>query len=189
VAINSPRAGQLPYDPAPIDWYDEAEHRRKLSEAINRIDATLRNGPPRAMVKLTANESITINTPTYVPWDDVTYDLIGPNVNNVWWNASNSTRLTVPAKQGIRRIKICINIMWAANNTGDRAMNVDKNGSSFPGSPYIRIPGIGGAQMNMCSGPLEVEDDDYFELNVFQSGANPLNLVGNNYTWMTIEAV
>ncbi len=35
MALVSPRAGQGARQRAPIDWYDEQEHRRKLAEALN----------------------------------------------------------------------------------------------------------------------------------------------------------
>jgi len=57
MAIVSPRALTGGYDPVPVDWNDEAEHRRMLANAINE----LRNGKvnSRGEVTLTANQATT----------------------------------------------------------------------------------------------------------------------------------
>lgn len=187
MAIISPRAGQLSTDPAPVDWHDPTEHRRKLAEDINRIDALLRAGPPRAMVNLSANESINDNSATKVPWDASVYDLIGDNID-VWWSAGSPTRLTVPAKNGIRRVRVGANTDWATAG-GQRSIIIHKNGSSFVGNPQHRHVATGGAEINLHSRILEVVDGDYFELQVYQNSGAPLLLQANNQTWFAIEAV
>lgn len=37
MALASPRSSARAFAPAPIDWHDEGEHRRKLAENINDI--------------------------------------------------------------------------------------------------------------------------------------------------------
>ena len=60
MVISSPRANSKATDPVPIDWFEggEAEHRRKMAEAINNI---LRGKiiQPIGSVTLTASQTTT----------------------------------------------------------------------------------------------------------------------------------
>ena len=60
MAIVSPRATAKVADPVPIDWYDEAEHRRKLAEALN----VLKQGKISSVgeITLTASQATTTLT-------------------------------------------------------------------------------------------------------------------------------
>lgn len=62
--VTSPRASFRGRDPAPVDWYDDIEHRRKHSDSIN----SLRVGKIDSVstVTLTANQTTTTLTDIYI---------------------------------------------------------------------------------------------------------------------------
>ena len=60
MTISSPRASAFAFPTAPLEWADEAEHRRKLAEAINRLYDGKINA--RGTVTLTASQATTTLT-------------------------------------------------------------------------------------------------------------------------------
>ena len=56
--VTSPRASARAFPPAPIDWPDDGEHRRKIAETVNRaMQGKLNN---TGAVTLTANQTTTV---------------------------------------------------------------------------------------------------------------------------------
>ncbi len=134
-----------------------------------------------AMTKMNSNISLANNTILVVPWEGTLYNTSG------FWDPTSPTRLTVP--YGVRKVRIAANVLWQSNNTGTRLLRIKKNGLYTAGLPYEIKNSSSTSGHNATSGVIEVEEGDYFELEVNQlSGAN-LDFRADPYTWMSIEVV
>lgn len=134
-----------------------------------------------AMTKMNSNISLANNTVLAIPWEGTLYNTSG------FWDPTSPTRLTVP--YGVRKVKLAANVLWQSNNTGTRLLRIKKNGQYSVGLPYEIKNSSSTSGHNATSGVIEVEEGDYFELEVNQlSGAN-LDFRADPYTWMSIEVV
>ena len=138
-----------------------------------------------ALVKRTATQSIPNNTLTLVNWTAETYDTDGFHDN-----ATNNTRLTIPA--GVTKAVLAANIRWVANSTGTRVVILRKNGAYFDGDPILRHTATGEAEINIVSAAIEVTAGDYFEVEVFQNSGAALNIdstASPQFSWFAVYAV
>lgn len=142
------------------------------------IQAMRHNG---ALVALSADEVIANATNTSVPWDQATYD------TDFFWSSGSPTRLTVPAN--VAKVRLAANANWTSNATGQRVVQLLKNGASLAGGIFVRGPASGAGQIgqNGKSPALIVTPGDYFELRVNQTSGGNLNLLTGVATWFSIE--
>ncbi len=87
MAIVSPRATAKVSDPVEIDWYDEAEHRRKLAEAIN----LLKQGKILTAGEITLTASQTTTTLTNIAIGADSYINFMPTTANAAAEIGNGT--------------------------------------------------------------------------------------------------
>jgi len=123
-------------------------------------------------------------TGTVVEWTDEEADVGG------WADlTANSTRLTVPA--GVGLVRVGFQGRGGSDNVGVRRHYLLKNGGSMDGRPRVDT---GASNTNdtyqFWSGPVPVEEDDYFEVEVYQNSGGNLNLIdASTYNWFSIEAL
>lgn len=127
-----------------------------------------------AKVILTAAEAI--STSTDIPWDAVSYDV------GTWWSSGAPTRLTIPA--GVTRIRMYANIR-TDDNSFILTLAIIKNGSVWAEGPMTREDRQR-TEQNLSSGPINVVEGDYFEIQAASSSAQ--NAIVSN-TWFSIEAI
>ena len=117
----------------------------------------------------------------------------------IWFSSSNPSRITIP--EGITEVQFFAGVMIDSNNnTGVRGIRLRKNGSdiTFDGNITLRYTqGIGGffpfpifdTPRNLQTPRLEVEEDDYFEVQAFQSGGNNNTFaITSPHTYFAVKA-
>jgi len=134
-----------------------------------------------AMTKMNSNISLANNTVLAIPWEGTLYNTSG------FWEPTSPTRLTVP--YGVRKVKLAANVLWQSNSTGTRLLRIKKNGQYSVGLPYEIKNSSSTSGHNATSGVIEVEEGDYFELEVNQLSGGDLDFRADPYTWMSIEVV
>ena len=134
-----------------------------------------------ALVKLKENQPFASNTYAMAIWGGAIYNTDG------YWNPENPTRLTVP--KGVTKVKVLASILWESNSDGFRQLRLKKNGNYTYGLPYVRYQAVSTSGATGTSSVIEVEEGDYFELDVVQTSGKSINLREDPYTWMSIEAV
>ncbi len=99
------------------------------------------------------------------------------------------TRLVVP----IGVTKVCLQgaIEFAVNATGDRHVEILKNGAAvLGGGAHSQVADAQFGFMGVGSATLEVTAGDFFDMQVHQSSTGALNLLSaNSKTWFSIEEV
>ena len=138
-----------------------------------------------ATVRTLADQSIPSNTTTVINWDAENID-----TDTIHDNVTNNTRLTVPS--GVTKIQLFGNILFAPNITGDRALQMEKNGAGpFTGGGTFKLlaNGNGPFRGSAASAPVVVVGGDYFELLVFQNSGAALNLAAGLDTWFAMVIV
>ena len=118
-----------------------------------------------ARVRLSANDTgNNFTTATaFNGWDTEEYDDLGI------WASGSASRLTVPG--GVTKVILSASIAIAnATANTEAQIYLHKNGSTFNGSPGEA--GLAGDAfwniLNIMSGPLSVDTDDYFEVIIQQ---------------------
>ena len=134
-----------------------------------------------ALVKLKENQPFDSNTYAMAIWGGAIYNTDG------YWDPENPTRLTVP--KGVTKVKVLASILWESNNDGFRQLRLKKNGNYTYGLPYVRYQAVSTSGATGTSSVIEVEEGDYFELDVVQTSGKSITLREDPYTWMSIEAV
>lgn len=137
---------------------------------------------PRVVLTLPTTQTISHNTATDVAWNEV-YEEIGN-----WGIASlPSTVVTVPADQGIRRVRVIAQVRWSSNGTGFRELKVTKNTLSVAGTGKVTNRAIGLTETQV-TGEFNVQDGDAIRLVVRQN-SNADRTIGIADTWMIVEQI
>ena len=136
-----------------------------------------------ALVKLSADYTLTNSTSTFIPWALTVYD------TDSIFSSGNPTRLTVPS--GVSKVRVSGSVCFEANASGRRIADIYKNGSSFPGiSNYnLNATTTGATNFTLPCAVIDVTPGDYFELRVNQDSGGALGLHGNDITWFSMEVV
>ncbi len=97
------------------------------------------------------------------------------------------TRLVVP--DGVSRVRLAAAVEFAGNATGERLVEVLKNGAAVLGGGAQSQQGNANNNfMALASSVLEVTAGDQFELQVTQNSTGALNLLSaNSRTWFAVE--
>ena len=136
-----------------------------------------------ALVGSLADQAILNQTWTNIIFDAETYD-----TDAIHDNATNPTRLTVPA--GWSHIRLDGNNEWVANSSGERIKRFMKNGADFVGSSWNRALARGTSEQPITSPVIEVVPGDYFEYMVWQSRGVTHNVVGpSNRTVFAMQRI
>jgi hypothetical protein len=98
-------------------------------------------------------------------------------------------RMVVPAN--VSRVRIQVNLQWAASSTGIRQVLLRKNGLNITGGPLLRssASSAGTTGMSFSSAPLTVAEGDYFTIEVFQSSGGALAISTGPNSWMSFEVL
>lgn len=136
------------------------------------------------MVYVNNDQSITSGVSTALSFDAAYNDTDG------FW--SSGTNITIPASRGVRKIRITAGILWDANATANRGLQIQKNGSAtYLGAPGndIPAPATGNAHLNCTSGIIDVAEGDVFTVVVVQNSGGGLNILGSQRSWCSIEVI
>jgi hypothetical protein len=139
-----------------------------------------------ALLKRTSHVSISSGVQTTLNWQSAVYDTDGfANLG------AQPTRLTVPAGKGITRVQVLCGVQWGPSASGDRWVEILKNGIEVDGLPGYLGPTDGNnrARIALTSAPLAVTDGDYFECLVWQNAGAGLDVEADPQTWFAIVAI
>lgn len=134
----------------------------------------------RARVSKTGAQTISNNTLTVLTWDTENYD-----VGDLHDNATNNSRITVPTG-GAGVWLFGTSVRWAANTTGHRRAELNKNGAVATHIDLIQTVNSGSivTQQIVTFPPEVVADADYFTISVSQSSGGDLDVgVGESVFW------
>jgi hypothetical protein len=124
----------------------------------------------------------------------VTWDALWPGTTDTegMWGGAGSSAFTIPANDGIKAVRVTVQVAWQKNSTGDRLLELSQDGV------YTEI-GIGRVNvtpstddltyMEIATAPIPVKAGDTIRLGAGQSSGVGLNLGGSQYTWICVEVV
>lgn len=142
--------------------------------------------PPRARVYLSSNSSIPNATATQVPLNAEQWDTDGMHSL-----VSNLARLTVVTAG---RYRIAGELVFEANGTGNRQVDLKINGSSGEIISAAREPAPDGSLFSILhvEGEAELSVSDYVEMYAYQSSGGALNAIGSAgrttpFTWLSAQ--
>ena len=128
-----------------------------------------------ARLTKSVGQTLTNNTDTMISWDVETFDVGGYHDN-----ATNNSRITIPAgKAGYYQVSAILS--YAANGTGQRIIQVAKNGVSFSYNLIVENGlSSNGYQTVVFSDIVYGAVADYFQIAGLQTSGGDLNVIGNN---------
>jgi hypothetical protein len=141
--------------------------------------ATPSSGTPAFVgvgVKKSANQSIANATFTAITFNQEDFD-----TNAFHDTSTNNTRITIPAgKAGYYAIAGII--IWSGNGTGNRGIELQKNGASVSYMNFLSAPATndGGYSMSYI---LNLAVSDYVELFGYQTSGGALNIISAGTSW------
>ncbi len=139
-----------------------------------------------ALLKRNTNLAIADATQTTLGWESEVYDTDGfadPGVQ--------PTRLTVPIGKGITKVQMLSGVQWGASASGDRWVEIHKNGAQVDGLPgYLgTVDTATSSRIALASAPIDVVDGDYFECLVWQNSGGSLDVEADAQTWFALVAI
>lgn len=162
--INSNKAGGTTVENANFTWFQ-----------IEAIPATRKY----ALVQRTSSQAIAADTPTIINWNAETADTDGFHDN-----ATNSSRLTVPA--GMSKVRLSGNVR-IGTLVAQTVIKLLKNGADVSGGFQDGTTTVGVQRNNGFSAILDVTPGDYFEMEITQSSGG--NIDTSFSSWFSIEEV
>lgn len=154
--------------------------RRQFQKLAHKLEMELAS--PYARVELTANETISNNSQTAVPWDRAYNDDAEEWDPYGFWVSGSATRLSVPA--GLAGVYVIqFGGVWEADSTGLRRLNITKNGTATEHGEWKELNPSGSSQArgNVVT-ILPMDDGDYVEALVYQNSGGDLDVVNNTNT-------
>jgi hypothetical protein len=121
-------------------------------------------------VTRTATLSLTTAVAAFVDWDSEVEDPDGFHSN-----ATNPSRLTIPAGMGGRYVVWC-RAGFAVNAAGDRTVSFWKNTATTDNMMRVRAAANTATIVTFSSFPIDMAAGDYFRLEVTQDSGGALNL-------------
>lgn len=150
-------------------------------------------GAKAATLQLTPGSTQTIPdaTATAVQWNNAQFD------DWVFWDASNPTRLTVPAGRNIARVRLTAGIRWTPNAAGIRKIQIRANPVGLYAANTIvaslEVPSDVDGDIQCISPILTVEAGMYFEVLVTQTSGGGLDIFttapGNVANFFSLEVM
>jgi hypothetical protein len=139
-----------------------------------------------ALIKRTTNLAIASGVQTTLAWESEVYDTDG--FADV---AAQPTRLTVPSGKGITRLQVLCGVQWGPSSSGDRWVEILKNGVEVDGLPGYLGPTDGNnrSRIALASAPIAVANGDYFECLVWHNASGSLDVEADPQTWFAIVAL
>lgn len=133
------------------------------------------------LVTRTTSQSIATGTPTSILWTNEVYD-----TDDIHNPSTNTDRLTVPSDVTYVRVSSLLHI--SGNATGTRAVQIQKNGTSYSG--WTEVIDDGSANQNdilVFTAILPVTGGDYFTIVLSQGSGSSLNVETDS--WATLEII
>lgn len=113
-----------------------------------------------------------------------------------FWSADAPDRFVIPAKRGIRFVRLIANVAWEEDSHGWREVELLRNGEAFVGggkaSMYNGVadpPTDEPSVQNVQSAVVAVDDGDELTVQVRQTSGATLSLKPGANTWFSIEAI
>jgi hypothetical protein len=126
-----------------------------------------------------ADQSIPTNSWTAVTFQSESYDDFG------MWSSANSERLTVP--YGVSRVRLTANIAFESNSSGYRYIAIERNNGERVAS-QLQVATLN-SQINLCSSPINVSENDYFIVYAEQNTGGNLNVLVSSETSFGMEVI
>jgi len=129
-----------------------------------------------ALVYRSSSFSLPNNTTTNIPFTNSKYD-----THSFFDVGANPTRLTIPTGATWARVTADVEII--GSGTGYRRMLLRKNGVSYEGRGFCKIPGggVSNQELNAVSAVVAVSAGDYFEMGLFQNSGSARNVGTNSW--------
>jgi hypothetical protein len=148
------------------------------------VQYDLRHTEPFLSVRKSGNQAINISTNTVITWETLVSN--EPAVSTlaggqIYIESGLASRVRV---REAGRYWFNTTIPFAANATGFRVVWLSKNGTitgagSRPGEVLVDAAAAPALTSFNVSAPFDLTTSDYVEVWVYQTGVNPLNVLGN----------
>lgn len=159
---------------------DELED--KLKEVNETIEDAIGNVEFKgAQLIMTKNQELNDSSWKIVQWDKAVYNQSG------FWSSKNKSRIVIP--EGVQKARFVGGTLWPSNSDGSRRLRILKNGNYVTGGFYNSVTAGGTSPVGASSGIIETTSGDYFEMEVFQSSGEKLDLREDPYTFFQIEVM
>lgn len=111
-----------------------------------------------------------------------------PSYNDLGVSIS-SNDMIIP--RGVNRVRVSVNVQFAANATGARQVFLQKNGVNIIGQASCAesAASVGPTILTASSPVMVVTPGDYFSAQIYQSSGGALDVVQGSTTYLCVEAV
>lgn len=127
-----------------------------------------------AYAYMSANQTLSNNTNTILTFGAEDFD-----TNSFHSTSSNTSRMTIPTGYAGKYL-ICANVTFNTNGTGQRAMNIKKNGNVIAYSVLVQATATTyGTALNIS----KIENcavGDYIEIEAYQNSGGSLDILGGS---------
>lgn len=164
----------IPYVKNPT-WADGSGGGTSIDAAdLNKVEAGIFEISYAPCVRVTHNaaQSITSGVGTALAFNSERFDQAGNAADTMHDTVTNNSRLTC-RYAGV--YQITGNIIWAANNTGQRGCAIRLNGTTFLADSTNDTAGTGTTNINVTT-LYALAVNDFVELVVTQSSGGALNV-------------
>lgn len=104
------------------------------------------------------------------------------------WGVADRSRLKVPSLA--KKVKVSCNIAFEADSTGERLVEIRKNGSLAPvGLASERQNAVASSDCSLSTAIMNVNPGDYFQVYVRQTSGGSLDVQSVGKTWFSLEVV
>jgi len=136
-----------------------------------------------ALVRNLANQSIPNSTTVAVAFTAELYD-----TDDIHDNATNNTRLTVPADWV--KARLTASVHWTSASAASRYLAIKRNGSDFDGGARDFRSGVFSAYTVISTPVIAVTPGQFFEMMVWHNIGGALSVIGpSGATYFAIERV
>jgi hypothetical protein len=133
------------------------------------------------LIYKTATQSIANSSSVFMTWESETYD-----TDAYHSTSSNTSRATIPSGKAGKYLLVA-NIGWANGTTGERYVNIWKNGAGVAGAENAGARnsfGNSNPQTQRCIMILDLAVGDYVEVRVVQTSGGSLNTTADECNFM-----
>ena len=116
----------------------------------------------------------------YNPLQPIPFDSEDFDTHGFHDSVTNNTRLTIPGGLGINFVELHGQLTWTLSDTAWKQILFRKNGSDLFCGHIVDPGALTGANASIESGPIAVEDGDYFELCWQESADNSITILSAN---------
>ena len=148
---------------------------------VDASASNIKSAGARAWSSVLTSQSINNTTQTVVNFATLQIDTLGA------YSAGSPSRLTVPV--GVPLVDVSAGIVWAANSTGERRIEILRNGTPLGQAAKSITQAVNNSSASVVALGVTAVAGDYFEVRVYQSSGGVLEVRQDQGTFFALRAV